>query len=201
MSVVCRRHCCRELITISCFYPESQWGPISTKLDTEYLWVKGIQVFVQMKGYSSFKGRCLRKSQKIGWGCLWIFIKNHWARKYETYLKASWYHEDSSLSNPWPTEVGCGYNRGLKFYMGIFRNLLISYVNMQASSCNLHSISFKSWLLGLRWDHNRVTNLGIHGGKIDIFFSRETGSRLVISICSHPQVVQIQFCSICGPWG
>ena len=53
-----------------------------------------------------------------------LLLKNHWARKAEIYMEASWYRGDSSLFKSWPPGVRWGHNRGSKFYIWLYRKNL-----------------------------------------------------------------------------
>ena len=53
-----------------------------------------------------------------------LLLKNHLARKAETYLEASLGSVDIKLLKAWPPGVGRGHNRESKFYIEIYRTNL-----------------------------------------------------------------------------
>ena len=95
-----------------------------------------------------------------------LLLKNHWARKAEIYMEASWYSGDSCLFNSWSPGVRWGPNRGCKFYIWLYREIFKNLLNkkylaikaeicMEASWFSGDSSLFKSWPPGVRWGHNR----------------------------------------------
>ena len=93
LSVVrrCRfwRWLCRKLFHIFIFFSRTT-GPISTKLNTKYPWVKGDFKFVQIKGPVLFQGKIIRKLQKYIDKIRWtnfnlilhkaLYIKHPWVK-------------------------------------------------------------------------------------------------------------------------
>jgi hypothetical protein len=53
-----------------------------------------------------------------------LLLKNHWARKAETYVEASWDRVDFKLFKSWPPGVGRGHNEESKFYIEIYKENL-----------------------------------------------------------------------------
>ena len=65
-----------------------------------------------------------------------LLLKNHWARKAEIYMEASWYSGDSSLFKSWPLGVQWGSSRGSKFYIWLHREILLRSSSLnQTSRC------------------------------------------------------------------
>jgi hypothetical protein len=82
--------------------------PISIKFDKNYLCTKGIQVCTN-KGPNPFQ-RGGNSKIKDRAGSFHIFFKNHWVRKAQICIKASWYGANWNLLKSWSSGVRWGHN-------------------------------------------------------------------------------------------
>lgn len=69
-------------------------------------------MFIKMMGHTTFQGEIIKNYQKFV-GIFKKIIKNHLARKDETYLEASPGTVDLSLLKSW------GWGGGMNYYIGI----------------------------------------------------------------------------------
>jgi hypothetical protein len=70
--------------------------PISIEFDTNYLCIKGIKICIN-KGPDPLQrgGNCKNRWWLVSFK--FFFFENHWARKAQIYMKASWYSANRNL--------------------------------------------------------------------------------------------------------
>ena len=168
-------------------------GPISTKLGTKYLWVKGIQVYSN-KGSRLFPRGDNYDIAKILWRNFKIFFsRTNGTISTKLGTKHFWVKKIQICSNegPWPFPRGDSYEIR-KIHWRILKKFFSRRTNYPWVK-GIQVCSNEGTPLFLRRDNFKIVE--IHWRNFKIFFSRTTGPISTKFSTKHPLVKGIQICS------
>jgi hypothetical protein len=78
------------------------------------------------KGLVLFKGEVLTKMQKWDGAFKNLFLKNHWARRAQIYMKTFWHNADSNFFKSWSQRVRRGLNMEIHIYTCLYWKKIFS---------------------------------------------------------------------------